>query len=138
MTAPRTARGILALGVVLVSLCAAGCASTTPQVTDSLTAAEYFQRAQDAADSSNDKLAIAYYQMFQDKYPDDTYHQAWAQYEIAFLYHKMGNDKKAKELFQQLLDRYAQDQGLPDAPKILAQKVMTGLQAATLPTKQGS
>lgn len=76
------------------------------------------------------------YRQFQTQYPDDTDRQAWAQYEIAFLYHKMGNDKKALDLFQQLLDRYKNGETLPDAPRILTQKVMSDIQGAATP--QGS
>ncbi len=111
-----------------------GCATTPPTASSELTPAEFFQRAQDASENGNFQLAIDYYTLFQQKYPDDKAHQAWASYEIAFSYHKMGNNKKAIELFNQLLDVYAKGDPLPDGPRILAEKVKARIEAST--TKQ--
>ncbi len=108
-----------------------GCATPAPpSPTESLTAPELFQRAQDAADKGSYSVAIQYYDQVKTRYPDDTAHQAWAQYEIAMLYHKMGNNTKAIELFDALLARYAAGEALPDAPRVLAQKVRDELVAA--------
>ncbi len=128
MITSRLFRAIV--GGLFLSALLVGCASTGVPVDDNLTAAEYFQHAQDAADSGNYAVAIADYQIFQKKFPDDTYHQAWAAYEIAFLHHKMGDDKKAVELFKQLLDRYSGGEALPPAPKVLAQKVLANIEGA--------
>jgi outer membrane protein assembly factor BamD (BamD/ComL family) len=113
-----------------------GCASSAaPAPTDDLTAAEFFQRAQDASDKGNYTLAIQYYEQFQAKYPEDTAHQAMSAYEIAMLYHKMGNNAKAIELLDALLARYQAGEALPDAPRILATKLRARLVAA-MPQKK--
>jgi outer membrane protein assembly factor BamD (BamD/ComL family) len=124
------------LAAVLASIAMlSGCASSAkPAPTDDMTPAEFFQWAQDAAEKGDYTLALRYYEQFQLKYPDDSSHQAWAAYEIAVLYHKMGNNTKAIDLLDQLLDRYAKGEALPDAPLILAEKVKTRLVAA-LPKK---
>jgi tetratricopeptide (TPR) repeat protein len=114
-----------ALGLVL--LIVAGCQSTVDPKQLDLTPDQYFQRAIDASEKDNYRLALSYYEAFQAKFPDDLERNAWASYEIAFLYHKLGNDAKAIELFDKLLQRYAdQKEGspqMPPGPRVLAQKV---------------
>jgi outer membrane protein assembly factor BamD (BamD/ComL family) len=120
---------IMGLAVCL-ALFAAGCASS-PSVADvsSLSPAEIFQKAQDASDKTDYSLALQYYRLFQDKFPGDTERQAWAAYEIAFTYHKMGNDMTALTLLDELLARYAKGEKLPEAPRILAEKAKERIQA---------
>lgn len=115
----------------VIALALFGCASSAAPVSiENLSAAELFQAAQDAGDRGDYSLAIQYYQQFQTKYPGDVIHQTWAEYEIAMLYHKMGNNAKAIQLFDALLARYASGEQLPDAPRILAEKVRARLAAA--------
>jgi len=110
------------------------CASQAPQSTEGLTAGEIFQRAQDAVDRGDYAAGISYYTLCQKRYPDDLNHQVWASYEIAFIYHKMGNNAKALQLFNELLARYDKEgDALPPAPQILAQKLKTKLQDAGPP-----
>ena len=105
-------------------------------------AAESFQRAQDAADGGNYLLAIRYYTAFRENNPNNRERDAWALYEIAFNYHKMRKNSKAMTFLDQLLQQYEGDPGdLPAAPRILAQKlkdrlgpiVPTGIPAAAAP-----
>ena len=113
---------------------AAGCVSSpVPSDTSDLTPAEIFQKAQDASDRSDYSVALQYYHLFQEKFHDDAEHQAWASYEIAFIYHKMGDDTKALALFDELLARYTSGEKLPEAPRILAEKVKARIQSDLQP-----
>ena len=119
--------------VITVSLCAlvalvgaalAGCKSTPVVIPDDLSAAETFQRAQDASDAGDYLLAIRYYTTFQDKHPESKDRAIWASYEIAFNYHKMGKNAQALGLLDDLLKQYdAPTDTLPPAPRVLAQKL---------------
>lgn len=106
-----------------------GCATPVPSISTDLSAAEVFQRAQDASSQGDYPLAMEYYKLYQQKFPEDRDHGTWAAYEIAFLYHKLGNDAKARELIDTLLGQYAADPTLPAAPRVLAQKVKTEIEA---------
>jgi outer membrane protein assembly factor BamD (BamD/ComL family) len=111
------------------------CATEKPFSTDGLSAEEMFQRAQDAADRGNNALAIAYYSAVPEKFPDDAAHGVWSDYEIAFLYHRMGKPAEALPLVTQIIERYAKEgDTLPPAPLILAQKLKTRLEAAQTDT----
>jgi outer membrane protein assembly factor BamD (BamD/ComL family) len=121
--------------ILLLTACAAAlllfaCATKPPVVPEGLSVTEIFQRAQDAADRSDYSLAIAYYSLTVKSYPDDTAHIVWASYEIAFLDHKMGKNDTALSLVNELLDRYAKEgDALPAAPRVLAEKLKTRLEA---------
>lgn len=124
---PSTLLLAAVLGGALLFL---GCGSQPPSPDTTMTTAELFQHAQDASEKGDYKIAIDYYKIFQQKYPDDVDHNTWASYEIAFIYHKMGDDKKALALFDDLLALYAKaDNKLPDGPRILAEKVKAEIEA---------
>ncbi|HUV06917.1 MAG TPA: tetratricopeptide repeat protein [Spirochaetia bacterium] len=119
----------------LFALFMTGCRSTVDPYELDLTPGEYFQKAIDASDSGNYKLALRYYEAFQQKYPEDLSGNLWASYEIALCYHKMGRNKTAAELFRTLLDQYdkiaqetkedaADKEPVPLGPRILAEKVL--------------
>jgi outer membrane protein assembly factor BamD (BamD/ComL family) len=118
----------LFLITIFVSLLAV-CSSVPDEIQEGLTPLEYFQRAQEATDENRYALAIAYYQKFQEQYPEEQYpdqrdRNIWAEYEIALLHHKMGKDQIALERFEALLARYeAGETDLPEGPRILAEKV---------------
>jgi outer membrane protein assembly factor BamD (BamD/ComL family) len=111
--------------VAAVCLASFTCAGQAPVFDDTMTAQDYFQRAQDRADAGDYANAIAYYYKFKEKFPDNLEKNTWASYEIAFLHHKMGEDAKALVLLDELLSLYTQDKGqvLPKAPKLLAEEV---------------
>jgi len=93
------------------------CSSVPEEIEEGLTPMEYFQRAQEASDSSRYKLSMAYYEKFQEQYPDERDRNLWA-------YYKMGKNRIALDRFDALLDKYQQgDPSLPAGPKILAEKV---------------
>jgi outer membrane protein assembly factor BamD (BamD/ComL family) len=117
-----------------ILILAAGCVSQpVPSDVSDLRPAEIFQRAQDASDKSDYSTALQYYKLFQDKFPDDAERQAWAAYEVAFIYHKMGDDKRALVLLDELLARYARGEKLPEAPRILAEKVKARIESDLKP-----
>ena len=122
----------LGLIVVLVGLgLLASCATRDKGMQEGLTAGEIFQRAQDAVDRGDYAHGIEYYAYCQKQYPDDVAHDVWASYEIAFIYHKMGQNAKALELFNELLARYEKEgSALPPAPQVLAQKLKARLEDA--------
>jgi hypothetical protein len=145
----------LAVGA-LAFVALAACTTQAPTIPEGLSAGEIFQRAQDAAESGAYSVAIQYYTLFQQKYPEDREHGVWASYEIAFLYHKTGKDADAMRLLDELLAQYAQEGAavpsggdasagtalqptagpvLPPAPRILAEKLKSRLQEAAKPAK---
>jgi outer membrane protein assembly factor BamD (BamD/ComL family) len=130
----RLARFALAAAFIACALLF-GCATGVPAPRPDLTPTEFFQNAQEAANEENFNLAIQYYRLFQTQYPDDIDHQAWAAYEIAFLYHKKGDDKTAVALFDELLARYAKGENLPEGPKVLAEKVKANILAKSAPAE---
>lgn len=101
------------------------CTSSAVLAEETLSAVEYFQKAYEASDNKNYKLAIRYYEDFREKYPEETERNLWAEYEIAFTYYKMGNLEQAATLIDQLLAKYAGEgaEAYPPAPKALAEKV---------------
>jgi tetratricopeptide (TPR) repeat protein len=111
------------------------CVTRVPPVSPDLelTPAEIFQRAQDASSSGDFSRSLDYYRLFKQKYPEDKDRGAWAEYEIALIYHKMGDNVESIKLFNELLDRYAKDESLPDGPRILAKKVKARIEAELNP-----
>jgi len=111
--------------LILLVIILLSCQTTVKEIPPNLSPAELFQKAQDASEKGNYTLSMEYYETFQKRYPDNLEKNLWASYEIAFLYHKMGKDKTAVKLFNELLNKYATQgkKDWPEAPKILAQKV---------------
>jgi outer membrane protein assembly factor BamD (BamD/ComL family) len=129
MSMRTAAPAILLLALIGAVLFVAACRSSPPVATEGLSAAEIFQRAQDAADKGDSLAAIRYYEAFKEKRPDDSERIAWASYEIAFLYHKIKKNDTALVLLDQLLAVYANEgDGLPAAPRILAEKLKTRIE----------
>jgi outer membrane protein assembly factor BamD (BamD/ComL family) len=112
------------------------CSTQPATLPEGLPAAEIFQRAQDVSDKGDYLTAITWYSEVQKRYPADIEHGIWAQYEVAFLYHKSGRNELALTLVDALLDRYTKEgDALPPAPRVLAQGLKTRLEAL-LPKKQ--
>jgi outer membrane protein assembly factor BamD (BamD/ComL family) len=107
----------------------ASCSSGPAVIPPGLSAAEIFQRAQDATDRGDYPLGIRYYSVVETTYPEDINHLTWASYEIAVSYHKMGRNELALSLVNDLLDKYAKDAAaLPPAPRVLALKLKARLE----------
>ena len=125
---------ILLLACLGAVLLAAGCRSAPPVTMEGLSAAEIFQRAQDAAEKGDSLAAVRYYEAFKEKRPDDRERVAWASYEIALLYHKMKKDETSLLLLDELLAQYAKEgDAMPAAPRILAENLKTRLQSKAAP-----
>ena len=113
----------------IISLLFLSCQSNPDPYSLDLTRKEFFQKAIDAAEGRKFKLAVDFYEAFKQKHPDDEIGHLWADYEIAFLNHKMGNDKLAVELLDELLQKYefydkeGSDVQWPEATRILATQV---------------
>lgn len=124
-----------------VSLLAA-CSSVPDEIEEGLSPMEYFQRAQEASDAGRYALSMAYYEKFQEQYPEERDRNVWAEYEIALLYHKMDKNEVALERFEALLARYeAGEPDLPEGPRILAEKVKSRIEeqlAAEQPLEEPS
>jgi outer membrane protein assembly factor BamD (BamD/ComL family) len=123
MTLARTVRRLLVFAALASLGLLASCKSTGPVDLTGLTPAEVFQRAQDASDSGDYRRALAYYEGFLAQPGVDAERGAWARYETAMLYHKMGDDDTALAKFDELLALYETDKTLPEGPKILATNV---------------
>ena len=127
MTPARTARRLLVLAALALLAVLASCRSTGPVDLTGLTPAEVFQRAQDASDRGDYHRALAYYEGFLAQPGIDAQRGAWARYEMALLYHKMGDDDTALAKFDELLAMYETDHTLPESPKILATNVKAAI-----------
>ena len=130
----KSARIVAFFLVALAAVALCSCATKPAVIPEGLSAAEIFQRAQDAADRNDFALGISYYSLVEKSFPDDKDHIAWASYEIAFLYHKMGQNDLALKLANELLARYAAaGDTLPAAPQVLAQNLKKRLEAESPP-----
>jgi outer membrane protein assembly factor BamD (BamD/ComL family) len=106
-----------------------GCVNRIDPYEEGVSDVELFQKAYEATDKRNFSLAVSYYKAYMERFPDDTKGCLWAEYEIAFLYHKMGSDEKSLNFFNELLKKYEAEDGdlLPEAPKVLAEKVIRNI-----------
>ncbi len=124
---------LLPLLVVLLAILGA-CASQPEEIPEDLEPIEYFQRAQNiVSENENYTRAVAYYQAFIERYPEDIQRIVEAKYEIAFLSYKQGNYEQARQQFEELLSYY-EDEGsqvLPRWPKVLTQKVLEKMSSDT-------
>ena len=99
----------------------ASCASSPDDLAGRITAAEYFQHAQEATAASDYLRAMAWYDAFREHYaanptPGEQNLLLWAEYEVAFLHHKMGDDRTAVRLLGELIDRYEAPEAANYAP----------------------
>ena len=117
---------------LLVLAFLAGCVTTPREIPAGLSVGELFQRAQEAVDAKDLDLAVRYYTLAKETYPDDVTHFVWASYEISFLYHKQDKNAEALALVNTLLDTYAGkwDTMPADtaAPRILSEKLKARLE----------
>ena len=129
--------GARAAAIMVSAVWLASCLTTTPELAGDLTPAEYFQRAQEATAQHDHGVALRWYAAFRERYGDDPTPQQmvrllWAEYETAFLYHKMGDDQTALRLLRALVQRYQQPAAAeyPDGPRILSLRVISELEPA--------
>ena len=112
------------------------CQTEMPDTSERMSPPEYFQAARDAIGQRNYRAAMEYYQTYLERFPaaahpDELEHNLWAEYEIAFMHHKLDDDQTAIELLSRLVARYDGEGGedLPPAPGRLARSVIEELQA---------
>ena len=124
--------------LLIIVLFTIGCVSRIDPYEEDISSVEIFQKAYEATDTRNYSLAISYYKAYMERFPKDMKGCIWAEYEIAFLYHKMGNDDKSLELFNELLKKYEGEDAdlLPEAPKILSKKVIQAISRKKDKTKE--
>lgn len=119
---------IIRLGgtVLLTTLLLLACQTEPPEIPEDLSQPEFFQRAQDAADENRWEVALHYYETFLERYPDDERNRIAAEYEIAFIHYKMEEYQTSKEMFQEILAKYDEDEddSLPEWPRILSEKIL--------------
>lgn len=122
---------ILALFVL-----SAGCKTVPPVIPEDLTAAQIFQKAQEAADSRRWDNSAVYYRTFMERYPDDLPNILAARYELAFIEYKKGNYEEATKGFQDLLDDYGKIENqltVPQWPRVLSEKLIGIIEEKTRP-----
>ena len=113
--------------IIAAILFAGACKSGPVPLNEEMTPSEVFQLAQEAAIDNRDyETALHYYQQIDALFPADEESKIIADYEIAFLYYKMGNMEEAKAGFEAILDRYQEEDAgtLPPWPPVLAEKLL--------------
>lgn len=140
-SAVRTGRILCSLAIPLAAGAALllGCQTPMPDTSERMSPAEYFQAARDAIGARDYQAAMDYYRVYLERFPaaahpDELERNLWAEYEIAFMHHKLDDDRTAIELLSLLVARYDGEGGrdLPPAPGRLATRVIEELQ-----TKEG-
>lgn len=134
----RTGRVLRPLAIPLAAVAALllGCQTPMPDTSEQMSPAEYFQAARDAIGVRNHQAAMDYYRAYLERFPaaahpDELERNLWAEYEIAFMHHKLDDDQTAIELLGLLVAKYDAEGGedLPPAPGRLARRVIEELQA---------
>lgn len=92
--------------LLLLAIVAISCSSVPTTVDPNLSKESFFKEAQMAFDEDNMKKALYYYEVFLIRYPDDHTKTIMAEYEIAFIYLKIGELDKAEELLNNILYKY--------------------------------
>ena len=131
----------LVFAAIAAVLMAGSCATATTEIEENLSPGEFFQKGQAAAmEFQNYELALQYYTTFIERYPEQQVLIVEAEYEIAFLYYKMGDTAAASELFGKLLEKYRQPEAaiLPAWPEVLAKKIIQIIDEEKAETEEGS
>lgn len=120
-------RRSLFVGVIaLIALFVNSCQSAPEEIPPGLSQMEMFQRAQEASDQGRYEQALAYYEEFIRRFPDDPGSVTEAEYEIAFLAYKQDQLTDARRGFEEILDKYESDnsRALPAWPRVLSEKLI--------------
>jgi len=116
----RTIIAALTIGII-------ACQSVPTEVPE-LEPKEYFQRAQEAVVERGDyNTALFYYQTFLERHSDQLQLSVEAEYEIAFIHYKLGDEALARGEFAALLEKHRGDvaQVLPRWPMVLSENVLS-------------
>jgi outer membrane protein assembly factor BamD (BamD/ComL family) len=124
--AARAAAAVILCMILFMTFSCAGDPETIPS---DLAPIEFFQQGQDAANRERWDLAIRYYEAFLEAYPEDLARGIEAEYEIAFIHYKKGDDQEAARLFEALLEKYRTDaaSSYPQWPRVLAARVLDNI-----------
>lgn len=95
-----------ALLLLLVAVCSVGCQTTLATIDVDLSSEELFRLAQDAYSDNNNRLALTYYAAIVERFGDERSVRVAAEYEIAYIYFRMGDLKRARMQFAALLAEY--------------------------------
>ncbi|MFO8043840.1 MAG: tetratricopeptide repeat protein [Alkalispirochaeta sp.] len=120
-------RRTLFVGVIaVIVLIATSCQSAPEEIPPDLSQMEMFQRAQEASDQGRYEQALAYYEEFIRRFPDDQGSIVEAEYEIAFIAYKQDQLSDARRGFEEILAQYeSEDSGnLPAWPRVLSEKLI--------------
>lgn len=93
-----------------------------PEVPKDASVMEIVQKGQEATDRDRHNLAIHYYNLILERFPEDAASICMAEYEIALIHYKQNKLNTAKSEFENLLKRYEQidSELLPQEYKILS------------------
>jgi tetratricopeptide (TPR) repeat protein len=108
-----------------------GCVGIPSEIPNNLAPEEYFQKAQESVIERSDyRTALAYYEAYLERYDDNLQLTVEAEYEIAFIYYKLGDYDIAKSKFARILERYRADSAglLPQWPFVLTNKVLASIE----------
>ena len=131
--------GFRAIRPFLVALAAslsllAACQTPAPVIHEQMTPLEFFQAAREASALHHHTVAMTFYETYLKRFPATDHPQEakrnlWAEYEIAFLHYKQGDDETAIALLNQLIAKYesTSNTALPQAPIKLARRVIEEL-----------
>jgi len=136
--APRTRNPLPGLAMLTLVAAISGC-QTTIDIPPDLSPASFFQEAQNASTGRDPRAAMAYYEEFRNRFGDDPNELTrllWADYEVAFLHHKLGDDDTARDLLRDLVRRYDEPEAAkwPRGPETLAGRVLAKLEAGQSPS----
>lgn len=93
----------LLLAAICVILLFTSCQTVPTDVPEDLTKADLIQLAQDSYDEGNKSAAQYYYELIIERFGDDPSSRVVAQFEIAHIYIKEDNYKKAQPLLEEII-----------------------------------
>ncbi|HKK48203.1 MAG TPA: tetratricopeptide repeat protein [Alkalispirochaeta sp.] len=119
-------RSLLSGVIAFIALFITSCQSGPEEIPPNLSRMEMFQQAQEASDQGDYEQALAYYEEFIRRYPDDAGSIVEAEYEIAFLAYKQDELPEARQQFEDILAKFESDDAnnLPAWPRILSEKLI--------------
>ncbi|MDC7123943.1 MAG: tetratricopeptide repeat protein [Spirochaetales bacterium] len=124
------------VAIILLAVVLSSCKTTDVEIPEGMTPGEFFVEAQKASSEFNNyDKAIVYYETFISRYPDEPLLIVEAEYEIAFLHYKKGEDEVALQLFNELLEKYKlpEAQIFPAWPEVLAKKIIDKIENGDKP-----
>ena len=97
---------VLLLCAVALLLLFVGCETVPDSVDEDITSPELFRLAQDAYNFEQYGTSLYYYNVILERFGTQRSVRVAAEYEIAYIHFKRGEDEMAKNMFAQLLAEY--------------------------------